>query len=262
MIRRLNYTGRKKIARSNVTVRLLPAGGGHYAFEIGFDLRGYGFPDDATVFVEVYNSASYMRFAFGTVAERRDPGDVRLLDITSRPLPKFRLKVVDQSERHGLLLGVADKLIPLRPKEDIANKQSLLPVDFCDLGEVIWRLDLSDWPVLELNNNIDAIGEVARSGDSFLALVYPEVVRRILHEILIEQDLGDPEFDDSEWTSLWLRYVCSLPGVSEPPSGASEEARARSVDWIDGAVQAFCRSKMARRRFESSIEKESGWWRS
>jgi hypothetical protein len=220
-------------------------------------LSGFNFPNDANVFVEAYNVASYMRFPFGTVVQRREPKDTCLVDITPRPLPKFRLKIVDQSKRHGLLLGVADKLIPLRPEEDLANKQSLLPVDFCDLGDRIWRLELSDWPVLELNNRIDSIGEAARSGESFLGVVYPEVVRRILYQIVIEEDQTDPNFDDSEWTSLWLRYVCSLPGVSEPPSGASEEARARRSDWIDDAVQAFCRSRQARQRFAAAIQKEA-----
>jgi hypothetical protein len=257
MIRRLNYTGRKKIARSRISVRLLPALVGRYAFEIDFDLSGYGFPDNASVFVEVYNSTSYMRFSFGTVAQREDPEDVRLLDITPRPLPKFRLKVVDGSKRHGLLLGVADKLVPLRPKEDASNKQSLLPVDFCDLGDAVWRLDLSDWPVLELNSHIEAIGEIARSGDAFLALVYPEVVRRILNEILVEQDAGDVALDESDWPSLWLRYVCSLPGMNPPPEDA-EDAGSRRREWIESAVQAFCRSKMARQRFEASFEREAG----
>ena len=257
MIRRLNYTGRKKISRSHVMVRLLPAGGGLYAFESEFDLSGYGFPENASVFIEAYNSVSYMRFPFGTVAERQEPRDARLLDITPRPLPKFRLKVVDQSKRLGLLLGVADKLIPLRPQEDLSNRQSLLPVDFCDLGDAVWRLDLTDWPVLELNNRIESIGEAARSGDSFLALVYPEVVRKILYEIVIEQDQTDPGFDDSEWTSLWLRYVCSLPGMNEPPSGGSEEARSRRTEWIEDAVQTFCRSRHARKRFEFAIQREA-----
>lgn len=258
MIRRLNYTGRKKISRSKVTARLLAAGGGTYAFDIEFDLSGYDFPADAKVFVEAYNSASYMRFSFGTVAAREEPRDTRLLEVTARPLPKFRLKVVDQRERYGLLLGVADKLIPLRPQEELSNKQSLLPVDFSDLGDQVWRLDLSDWPVLELNSRIDSIAEVARSGDSFLGLVYPEVVRQILHEIVIVQEQTDPGFDDSDWSSLWLRYVCALPGVDEPPEGVSEEARTRLKDWIENAVQAFCRSRQARRRFEAAIQKEAG----
>lgn len=257
MIRRLNYTGRKKIPRSRVTIRLLPAAESLYAFTAEFDLSGLSFPNDANVFIEAYNIASYMRFPFGTVSQRRDPKDTRLADITARPLAKFRVKVVDQSKRHGLLLGVADKIIPLRPEEDLANKQSLLPVEFCDLGDRVWRLELSDWPVLELNNRIDDVGEAARSGNAFLGLVYPEVVRRILHEIVIGQDQTDLGFDDTDWTSLWLRYVCSLPGVSEPPSGGSEEARARRVEWIEDAVQAFCRSRQVRHRFESAVQRET-----
>ncbi len=258
MIRRLNYTGRKRIPRSRITIRLVPAVDTLYAFTAEFDLSGFKFRNDANVFIEAYNVASYMRFPFGTVAQRRDPKDTRLADITPRPLPKFRLKVVDQSKRHGLLLGVADKLIPLRPEEDLANKQSLLPVNFCDLGDQVWRLELSDsWPELQLNKYIDGIGEVARSGESFLGLVYPEIVRRILRQVVIEEDQTDPYFDDDEWTSLWLRYVCSLPGVNEPPSGASEEARARRIDWIEDTVQAFCRTRQARQRFAAAIQKEA-----
>ncbi len=137
--------------------------------------------------LEAYNATSYMRFAFGTVGARVLPPDLALREITPSPLPKFRLKVVDA--RQGLLLGVADKLLPLQPDE------SLLPVEFRDLGERIWRLDVSDWPVLELNQRVADLGEVARSGDSFLALVYPEVVRRILHEAVVGEEQTDPEFD-------------------------------------------------------------------
>lgn len=253
MIRRLNYTGRRKIPRSRVTIRLFPSAENLYGFTAEYDLSGSVFPPDARVFIEAYNIASYMRFAFGTVSEREDPRDTRLLGVTPRPLPKFRLKVVDQRRRYGLLLGVADKLVPLRPQEDLEHKQSLLPVDFCDLGDRVWRLDLSDWPVLELNSRIETIAEQARSGESFLGLVYPEVLRRVLYEIVITQDQTDPEFDDSEWTTLWLRYVCSLPGVSAPPSSLSPEAKNQRGDWIDQVVQAFCRANQIRRRFEMAI---------
>lgn len=44
MIRRLNYTGRKRILRSRVTVRLLPSPGGGLRFDAEFDLAEYGFP--------------------------------------------------------------------------------------------------------------------------------------------------------------------------------------------------------------------------
>jgi hypothetical protein len=255
MIRRLNYTGRKKIPRSRITIRLLPAGDSLYAFSADFDLAKLGFPADARVYIEAYNSSSYMRFPFGTVAQRLDPRDLRLSEIARRPLPKFRLKVVDHGKRLGLLLGAADKIVPLRPDEDMANKQSLLPVDFVDLGDRVWRLELSDWPVLELNNRIETIGETARSGDAFLGLVFPEVLRQILEEIVIRQDETDPDLDESDWTSLWMRYVCSLPGVSDPPTAVTADSTDLRHDWIEDVVQAFCRSKQARQRFESEIQK-------
>lgn len=254
MIRRLNYTGRKKIPRSRVAIRLVEGPRGVSLFTADYDLSGFDFPSDARVYIEAYNPASYMRFAFGTIAAPSEPADARLVDVTLRPLPKFRLKVVDESERHGLLLGVADKLVPLRPDEDLDNRQSLLPVEFCDLGDRAWKLDLGDWPVLELNSRIEGLGEAARSGGSFLGLVYPEVIRALLHDIVIEQGQTDPELDDDDWPSLWLRYACTLPGVEPPPSDAG--ANARREEWVDDAVQAFCRSRQARMRLAASIEKE------
>ncbi len=255
MIRRLNYTGRKRISRSRVTVRLAPAPGGGWRFDAEFDLAHLGFPPESSVYIEAYNATSYMRFAFGTVGARAEPADRALREITPSPLPKFRLKVVDA--RRGLLLGVADKLIPLQPDESLEHKQSLLPVEFRDLGERIWRLDVSDWPVLELNQRVAELGEIARSGDSFLALVYPEVVRRILHEALVVEEQTDPDFDEADWTSLWLRFVCSLPGVEPPPERAlgagNEEAQAQAEEWIERAVQVFCRAREARVRFERAI---------
>jgi hypothetical protein len=257
VIRRLNYTGRKSIRRSQVTVRLRQIEAG-YDFAVEFDPGAFRFPPEARIYVEAYNAASYMRFDFGTVGEFKTPRDTRLTEVMRRPLPRFRLKVVDVSQSVGLLLGVADQIVPLRPDEDVAQRQSLLPVDFVDLGERAWRLDLLDWPVLELNRNIGTIAEAARSSGAFVGLVYPEVVRAVLTEAIIGQDITDPNFDDSSWASLWLRYACSLPGMEAPPQGASEEARANQADWIDSAVQAFCRHWQARERLDNTLGKELG----
>ena len=66
MIRRMNYTGRRRIARSRVSVRLRPVPGTGWTFDADMDLVDYGFPAEARVFVEAYNATSYMRFAFGS----------------------------------------------------------------------------------------------------------------------------------------------------------------------------------------------------
>ena len=253
MIRRMNYTGRRRVARSRVTVRVRPAPGGGWAFDADIDLAEYGFPADARVFVEAYNATSYMRFAFGSVGAPAAPADTRLAAITGGPLPRFRVKVVDMRSRFGLLLGVADKIVPLRADEAATPRQSLLPVEFRELGSRVWRLDVDDWPVLELNRRIADLGEVARSADAFAALVYPEVVRRVLEEAVLVLDNTDPEVDDDDWPGLWLRYACSLPGVPAPPDGVDEQARVQQREWIEHAVDAFCRARGMRGRFERAI---------
>lgn len=252
----MNYTGRRTIGRSRVTIRLHPAGEGETSFSAEFDLAELRFPPAARVYVEAYNTDSYMRFNFGTVGEPTMPANTRLSEVTPRPLPKFRLKVVDETHRHGLLLGVADKLIPLRPNEDVEKKQSLLPVDFVDLGERVWRLDLNDWPVLELNRRIEGIAEAARTSGSFFGLLYPEVFRQILRTIVVANLHTDPNADDGDWTTLWLKYACSLPGVEPPPTEASQDAAALREEWIESTVQAFCRDREARQHVEAAVAKE------
>jgi hypothetical protein len=256
MIRRLNFTGRKSIPRWRVTVRVVPMPSGEQAFTVHYDLKGMRFPREARVYVESYNSDSYMRFDFGSVGEPAVPRDTRLTEITARPLAKFRLKIVDETEKTGLLLGVADKIIPLRPDEDLEQKQSLLPVDFRDLGERVWRLDLTDWPVLELNNRVDEIAEAARSSGSFLGLLYPEVLRRILHEAVIVHEVVDPEINDDDWTCLWLRFACAMPGIDPPPSAPGPQQLELLEDWIEAVVQAFCLARHARARLEAAVAKE------
>lgn len=258
MIRRLNFTGRRTIPRSRVTVRLRPGTGGRYDFSILYDLAGLGFADDASVLVEAYNAVSYMRFDFGTVGRRQEPRSLRLSEVSPHPLPKFRLKVVDRGVRTGLLLGVADRIVALRDEQDVSERQPLLPVDFCDLGDRIWRLDLSDWPVLELNQRVEGIVDEVRSGDDFLALVFPEVVRQVLRNIVIEQEQTDPDLDDSDWTCLWLRYVCALPGMRRPPESLSASARADLDAWVEDAVQAFCRQREVRRRYGAAVAADAG----
>ena len=146
--------------------------------------------------------------------------------------------------------------MPLQPDESLAHKQSLLPVEFRDLGERIWRLDVSDWPVLELNQRVADLGEIARSGESFLALVYPEVVRRILHEAIVVEEQTDPGRRvrlDEPVAALRLQPA-GRRGAPERTIGvAAEEARAEAEEWIERAVQAFCRARDARVRFERAM---------
>ena len=249
MIRRFNYTGRKKIPRSRVRIRI--AGDGEdLSFDAVVDLEGMGLPREASVFVEAYYRSFYRRFDFGTVGNRRVPGDRRLEGFPVRK-PLFRVKVVlVEKDGPARILAAADKVVPEESEKEEEPRQSLLPVDYEDLGDRIWALDLdSDWPRLKLNKNVEGIREEARSGPEFAALVYPEVFRAVLEKAL-EEGCFDPEGEDEDWGTLWLRFACRGLGCSLPPEGGEGEWR----DWLEDAVNAFCARVKALGRFKEMMD--------
>ena len=152
---------------------------------------------------------------------------------------------------NGRILAVADRIQPRRSEDEPVDKICLLPVDFVDLGNCVWRLELeSDWPSLMLNNRFDKIRELARSDHSFFSLVYPEVVRQILYKIVVEEDHTDPQSDPDDWRSLWLTFSRDILGKSIlPPSGESEPIIQEKMKWIDDVVEEFCSDNEVLKRF-------------
>ena len=206
MIRRFNYTGRKKIPRSRVRIRI-SEDDDRRSFDAELSLDNLDLPREASIFVEAYYRTAYRRFDFGTVADPRPPSD-RALDGIPVRNPLFRVKVVHAVGGIARILAAADRVVPEQSDRNEDARQSLLPVEYEDLGDRVWALDLdSDWPRLILNNRFEGIREAARSGTEFLTLVYPEVFRAVLTRAL-QEGCFDPDSDDEDWGTLWLRFAC------------------------------------------------------
>ena len=105
--------------------------------------------------------------------------------------------------------------------------------------------------MLELNKRVELIGEAARSGGSFVGLVFPEVVRRVLSHVIFELGETDPDADEDEWHCRWLRYATRLPNVGEIPGTKDEREQ-----WIEWTVEAFCRAHQARQKLALALQRE------
>ncbi len=249
MIRRFNYTGRKRIPRLKLSLSLNVAPGKALAFDAVVDLGGLLLPASATIYVEAYRRAYFRRFPCGSISEPKFPKNRVLEGLDPDALVLFRVKVVDKK---GRILAVADRIIPRRTEEEQTDKQCLLPVDFVDLGQSIWRLDLEgDLPILQLNKGIENIREIARSDTFFLTLVYPEVVRQVLYKVVVEEDFTDADADgEDEWMSGWLKFAIQMLGRKHlPPAGQSEPIKQEKLKWIDDVVNAFCSDNLILERF-------------
>jgi hypothetical protein len=249
MIRRFNYTERQSIPADCVRIRLVQPGAQEMSFDAELKLADLELPSEAAVFVEAYYKSSYMRFAFGTVGTIAPPRSRRLSDIDRGTVVFFRVKVVDPGDVVGRILAEIDN-ITASGDETPEGKYCLLPVDYKDLGQQIWRLELgNNRPVLELNNTIPGIRDIVRRDGQFAGLVFPAVVRQILTHILLIEDHDD--FDDvTDWKSLWLRFMSRFA-----PDRPESSTDARGA-WIEEAVAGYASHIRGRDRYVETLQEQ------
>ena len=254
MKRTFNYTGRRKIGRKDVSIRLRQDNG-VWVFDAELRLSDYHFPRNGEVWVEAHRQNLWMQWPWGTVSALRVPVDRRLteFDVADRVL--FRVRVVQPAgQEHHKLLGEADGIPFVKAGEaDDRRRHLLVPVPDA-LDHQLWKLDLeSDPPCLLVNKDAKpSWKEMARS-PQFIALVYPEVMRRLLTRALVEEDPWTEDDEEGDWQADWVRFARSLGGLGPVPPPGQREPR---EEWIEEAVAAFARRHELRGVWDLSCEEE------
>lgn len=247
MARRINYTGRKKINRGDVAIRVhVSATGMTFDAELS-RLGEYKLDPQARVYVEAYRGASTMwdRWDFGCVGLIAPP------PIQHRTLDKFggadgllfRVKVSADGEALGKLLAEADAIRPRLPDDFDGHGDPLIDCKLADIGFEVWRVRFDDhMPMLLISDKFGELGWKELYRDArFRSLVAPAAMRQILVRILvIDRNTGDEE-NPSDWRSRWIRFAEMLPGVTaDPDTVDDDQGNVDEVErWIDTAVSAF-----------------------
>jgi len=244
MLRKINFTERARIPKSALSITVQRGEDGVLTFEPVLKLDGITAPPDAQVYLEAHYGASYMRFHCGNLAEPTIPADRRLTEIDSENVVHFRLKIVD-AKRRRQIIALADDVTVSARERSAGSLISLLPVNFRDLGDEVWRVDVDEigGPMLALNSRIESMDHTARHDARFFALVYPAVVRSILTHILLV-DVHEPSEED-EWWGLWIRWAL---GFTSSPLPAGDEVNGRQI-WIDEVVESFAARHRVRTLF-------------
>ena len=231
MIRRFNYTQRKRIEQRRINIELREtADDTPMSFSAELDLKGMGLPPDALVVIIANRDRSAMRFDWGMVSNLTPPQDCSLTEIPSNPI--FRVMVL-APDGTGRLLALADQVRPRRG----SVQESLLWLQEEDLGKEVWKLDFADGnPTMLVNKNIPGISSAVREDDAFRALVIPEALRAILTRALIVEDY-DIEDDEGSW-SEWIGFVRNFYSEAFPLTSDDGDTTEKT-EWIEGAVEAF-----------------------
>ena len=232
MRKTLNYTGRKKIFKKEALFSFAEANGnGAPEFNVLWNIDASKFPENASIYVEAYYKETRQRFDFGIVGNIVPPSKRKLdqLDLSGSTL--FDVLIVDESGRHGLLLGKGGKF-SANETEDESNRSSILSVKAYDIGQQTWRLELEEGcsPVLYVNQRIPNGIERLRSDPLFQSLVLPAALR----QVLTWYAWNDEDMEGDEHCAKWMAFAAYL--YEEMPAD-SDDAAVRN--WIDEVVVAF-----------------------
>ena len=248
MIRRFNYTKRRRIEREELTVKIHLGGTPTLDFSIS-DRELSEYPAHARVYIEVYKGPKVERIEIGVAGDRP-------LRLVAKPLtrffrgeqPKLRVKVVDERKSMRPILGWADKVPPRVRGEDGILRQSILPVEPTDLGHEVWRLEFEndEDPVLLVNSRMlmqRDIVSIVQHDPEFSALVFPDCLRSILKKKFLH---GESIDEDDDWYKFAVSFDTSID-----PETDDEEKR---VEWIEKVVSAFAEKSMVTQRYREYKE--------
>lgn len=258
MIKRCNYTGRKKIPQKCIRIRIDRE---TRTFEASWNLSNSNISASGEVYIEAFTSASpdVQRFFYGTVGTPNPGVTDRRIGMLNSEAIAFNFKVIDNSERYGCLLGIARNIRPVGDDEDDAGQQSILPINPVNLDQQVWRLNFTHGrPWLEVNNQIPNIMTIAREDRRFFSLVYPAVIRQILTRILIIEEWIDPDGSNDDWRVQWLKWgIHWHPDKERPIDGEPEHCREDWLSWIEIVSESFCRQHSACEKFINFDGEES-----
>lgn len=247
MIARLNYTGRRKILRSQISLTMDMRG--HLPrvnVRVNLDEQQ---PSDSMCFLEAYRRGRAQRFCLG------GPDDwIKDQSVELRPslgeLVLFRLKVVAGGGGEPRLLAHADRIQPVLILAS-GRRMPLLPVRPGDLGDELWRIHYEDdRPILLVNRDTPNIMDLVGGNPGFRAAVFPAALREILRHFLGEETLDEDDPDGDTWAHRWIGFSAQLSGRALPAIEGSNDLRRLSAEpWIDQACDALARRLSARTAF-------------
>lgn len=251
MIKRVNFTGRRRIPQSCVEIEVFD--GMPRTFSAHIVLTETKLPSDASVFLEAMSAGSSVvkRFDYGIVGAIQAPFDCTLGEIEGENV-FFALKVVDETQQIGRILGIAENIRPIRSgKQTVSGRQGILPIDERRLGQDLWQVEYGEHDVtLFVNSEIPGLKERVRWDPTIYALIYPPLVRMVLNEAIDRGDSEDEE--DGHWPAMWLRFGMSLhPERLKAPSKQDGDEDWR--EWVDDVVDAFTSTHSLRDQFVNAL---------
>lgn len=249
MIRKYNYTKRKKITHDRIRITLLNTEPLSFTIDL-INLDGLELNGDWKLYLEAYYNSSKLRYDCGTI-NNNEINTARSLEGIGRSFNDdsnvlFRLLVVDDDSK--MIMAIAKKLRP--NKFDSNSNKSIFHVDWNqDLSQELYKVTFEqDYPVLMINSKVKNGRSLFESNPYLKMIILSTAVRIVALKIIETKDA----IDEGSWQDEWLSYIEKVLSVSckEVRDGTTDEY----LEWVDLVVSKFCRKYRVLDRFNDDIK--------
>lgn len=257
MRRNYNFTGRRRIERSDVAIRRRDTQAKDPEIEVQLHLTEYGFMSSAQVYVEAYASVrttAWQRFYIANPFDSTATQVFTLEGFANVPRVTFNVRAVEPETNR--LLGLAEAIPWTNLVDDVADVEGLLPVQSQDIGELAWELgfDLLDKPVLLISDRLWRHRSALTASQHFRSLVLPEVLRKVLSAALEEGSGFDVETPEGHWFGDWLAWMRDIRELRHHAESLGTWDADTKESMIDDIVRDFARSRMC--QFATKLDKQ------
>jgi hypothetical protein len=248
MLKRLNFTDRRRIPRSQVVIRATGDQHGTFTLDIPADIVA----DSATqvVYIDVTSAGSSEvlrhRPAVTSAGISRGPFPLGKLDWRRA---MFDIKVVEVSEGNpGRIVRRAEGIRAFGAGRNAGDDvtMQLLSTARRPLGQRAWLLECGDPVTIVINDSLSMTDDEFAGHPAFTALVFPEICRQALEWAIVTEGRqpADLTFSDHDAASLWLRFALAEssgePFPARPPEGWTLSNRGDLDEWIGFVVDRLC----------------------
>jgi len=249
MLKRINYTDRRRIPRSQIAVKVDPTDPASFTIDLPQNLIESPEAEAAYVDITSAGSSEVLRHTLDWTGSGVARGPYSLGRI---PWKKaiFDVKVVEvEGEDPGRILRRATRIKAVgagSDAEDTSTHQLLTTIRE-PLGEQVWALRFGEPVTLVINDTLAMTDEQFLANQSFASLVFPEICRRAVEWAVLSEGVmpGDITSDDTSAASLWVRFAMDTAPHAEcpvkPTGGWDSQNRGELDDWIDEVVGCLCR---------------------
>lgn len=248
MLKRLNFTDRRRIPRGQVVIRASGDQSNAFTLELPADVVA----DEATqvVIVDVTSAGSSEvvrhRPAMTSTGISRGPFPLGKLDWRRA---MFDVKVVEVSEGNpGRIVRRAEGIRAFGAGRNAGDDVTfqLLSTARRPLGQRAWLLECGDPVTIVINDSLSMTDDEFAGHPAFMALVFPEICRQALEwAIVLEgRQPADLSPSDHDAASLWLRFALTEssgePFPPRPSEGWTANNRGDLDEWIGFVVDRLC----------------------